>query len=267
MSLIPTSFLPRSMFDMDYWMKPTMDIGPSTLDVFDPFDELDRMMGRNLQWVNMPEMMKEIKEMVPRVPKKWRVQLDVRGFKPKSIKCNISDDHKKLIITAHEGDESRKGSDNYTMRELKRTFNLPKNCETEKMVSFITPTGKLIVEIPQKHEEKTQEELFPRIVEGEKGMKNVHLSIHLPESIDPSKVKVTCKDRDLIVQAEEKTETADTSSQFYFYRRSTLPENTDFNNLKCVMDKNHNLSITAPVSTELGMSGKTIPIEMKKSIQ
>ena len=40
MSLIPTSFFPRSMFDMDYWMRPTMDIGPSTLDVFDPFDEL-----------------------------------------------------------------------------------------------------------------------------------------------------------------------------------------------------------------------------------
>lgn len=224
-------------------------------------------MSRNLQWVNMPEMMKEVKNLMPRVPKKWRVQLDVKGFKPKSIKCNISDDHKKLVVTAHEGDESKKGGDNFTLRQLKRTFNLPKHCEADKMVSFVTPTGKLIVEIPQKHEEKVQEEMFPKIVEGEKGMKNVHLNIHLPESIDPSKVKVTCKDRDLIVQAEEKSETPDTSSQFYFYRRSTMPENTDFNNLKCVMDKNHNLSITAPVSTELRTSEKSIPIEMRKSIQ
>ena len=112
-----------------------------------------------------------------------------------------------------------------------------------------------------------QEEMFPKVVEGEKGMKNVHLNIHLPENIDPSKVKVTCKDRDLIVQAEEKSDTPDTSSQFYFYRRSTMPGNTDFTNLKCVMDKNHNLSVTAPVSTELKTSERSIPIEMRKSIQ
>ncbi|CAF0781980.1 unnamed protein product [Brachionus calyciflorus] len=256
---------------MESWMRqPTMmGMGPSTLDVFDPFDELDRMMGRNLEWVNMPDILSEMKQLRPRVPKKWRVQLDVRGFKPKSIKCNVSDDHKKLIVSAHEGDETKKGTENYTHREMKRTFNLPKHCEVDKMVSFVTPNGKLIVEIPQKTEEthKGTEDLFPRIVEGEKGMKNVQMSMHLPESIDPSKVKVTCKDRDLIVQAEEKTESADSSSQMYFYRRSTMPENTDFNSLKCVMDKNHNLQITAPVSMEMKQSERAIPVEMRKSIQ
>lgn len=224
-------------------------------------------MSRNLQWVNMPESFSELRQMVPKVPKKWRVQLDVKGFKPRSIKCNVSDDQRKLVVTAHEGDESKKGTDNYTVRDLRRTFDLPKNVEADKMVSFVTPNGKLIVEIPQKSEGKTQEELWPKIVEGEKGTKNVQLSLHLPESIDPSKVKVTCKDRDLIVQAEEKSETPDTSHQFYFYRRSTLPENTDFTNLKCVMDKNHNLSVTAPISTELKTSERTIPVEMRKSIQ
>jgi HSP20 family molecular chaperone IbpA len=259
------------MFDMDLWMKPLATMGPSTLDVFDPFDELDRIMSRNLQWINMPESMKELKSLIPRVPKKWRVQLDVKGFKPKSIKCNLSEDNKKLIITAHEGDESRKQGDNYTVKEMKRTFNLPKHCEVDKMISFVTPTGKLIVEIPQTHGEKgvvgVTEELLPKIVEGEKGMKNVHLNIHMPENIDPSKIKVTCKDRDLIVQAEEKSETADTSSQFYYYRRSTLPENTDLTNLKCHLDKNHNLTITAPIQIELRSGERSIPVEMKKSIQ
>lgn len=268
MSLIPTTFFPRSMFDMDYWMPPSMAVGPSTLDIFDPFDELDRVMSRNLQWLNQPMGMLG-EQMRPRVPHKWRVQVDCKGFNPRSIKCNISDDHKKLIVTAHEGDESKKGTDNYTIREFRRTYNLPKNCETDKMISFVTPTGKLVVEIPQRtsQESKVQEDLFPRIVEGEKGAKNVQLSMTLPENIDPSKVKVTCKDRDLIVQAEEKTETPDSSSQVYFYRRSTLPENTDFNQLKCVFDKNHHLSVTAPVSTELRQTHRQIPVEVRKSIQ
>lgn len=39
MSLIPHGFLPRSMFDMDLWHKPAHH-GQSTLDLFDPFDEL-----------------------------------------------------------------------------------------------------------------------------------------------------------------------------------------------------------------------------------
>ena len=41
MSLIQHSLFPRSMLDMDTWFRPT-------LDVFDPFDELDTMLGRNL---------------------------------------------------------------------------------------------------------------------------------------------------------------------------------------------------------------------------
>lgn len=139
------------------------------------------------------------------------------------------------------------------------------------MVSFVTPTGKLVVEIPQRDiagqiTSGRTEDLLPRIVEGEKGAKSVQMNLSLPDNIDPSKVKVTCKDRDLIVQAEEKSETPDTSSQFYFYRRSTLPENTDFNQLKCVFDKNQ-LSISAPLNLELRSSERSIPVEMRKSIQ
>ena len=62
MSLVPItpSFFPRSMFDMDMWARPSsLGVGPSTLDLFDPFDELDRMMSRNLMWLNEPETSKE----------------------------------------------------------------------------------------------------------------------------------------------------------------------------------------------------------------
>jgi hypothetical protein len=43
MAIIRHSFLPRSMFDMDSWFRPTSDL-------FDPFDEMDHMLGRNLEW-------------------------------------------------------------------------------------------------------------------------------------------------------------------------------------------------------------------------
>ena len=63
MSLMPItpSFFPRSMFDMDLWGRPSnLGVGPSTWDLFDPFDELDRMMSRNLMWLNEPELSKEL---------------------------------------------------------------------------------------------------------------------------------------------------------------------------------------------------------------
>ncbi len=44
MALIPYSFFPRSMFDMNQWTRP-YDYGVSTMDLFDPFDQLDNMLG------------------------------------------------------------------------------------------------------------------------------------------------------------------------------------------------------------------------------
>ena len=69
MSLIPHSLFPRSMFDMDQWVHPTQPI--TTLDVFDPFDELDHAIGRNMQWLNKPEFMPSF-PMMPKVPQKYR---------------------------------------------------------------------------------------------------------------------------------------------------------------------------------------------------
>jgi hypothetical protein len=42
--LLPHSYFPRSMYDMNQWHKP-LDSGMTTTDLFDPFDELDHMIG------------------------------------------------------------------------------------------------------------------------------------------------------------------------------------------------------------------------------
>ena len=56
------------MFDTQNWWHPTQ---PNTLDVFDPFDELDHTIANNLQWLTKPDFMSPL-PIMPRVPQKWR---------------------------------------------------------------------------------------------------------------------------------------------------------------------------------------------------
>lgn len=278
MSLIRHSFVPRSSFDMDYWLRPAISDpiligGPSTLDLFDPFDDLDRVLGRNLMWLDVPDVLSDLTRVVqPRVPRKYRITVNCNGFSPSSIKTRVSDDNSKLIVQAQEGLASEeiknKGPDeDYNIREFRRTFKLPTNVNTNELVSFMTSNGTLVIEIPYKTEEEEERECLPQLVEDEekKGQKCVTMNISLPENIDPNKVKVTCKDRDVIVQAEDKQETEDVLSRVFFYRRFTLPENTNFKELKCFLD-NKKLTVKAPVEFQQ-RGDRDIPIQRKEAIQ
>lgn len=252
MSLIPHSFFPRSMFDMDVWHRPRIhDI--STLDLFDPFDELDHTVSRNLSWIDRPHFVTSSLTQAqpqPRVADRYRITIDCSGYNPKSIATKVSEDKSKLIVTAKDGEVKADGDD-YSVREFKKTYSLPGNVETEKLTSFLTSNGNLVIEMPIKREEHKLtlvNDGHLQVVD-ENGLKTLKLNLSVPTGIDPSKIKVTCKDRDLIVQAEEKTENDHQKSQVYYYRRSTLPENTDFSSLKCSFENNQ-LSITAPVHPE-----------------
>lgn len=268
MSLIRHSFFPRSAFDMDYWLRPSaldIDIPISTLDMFDPFDELDRVMGRNLMWLDVPDILKNVTPIVPRVPKKFRITVNCKGFNPNSIKTEVSDDKKTLVVVGHQGSAAAKEGEDYTLREFRKTYKLPDSVETDKLVSFMTSNGRLVIEIPQRREEKEDE--FPRLVDEKGDQKRVEWNMWMPKSIDPTKIKVTCKDRDLIVQGEDKQEKEDELSHVYYYRRTTLPENTNFNQLKCTWDNNQ-LKVTAPLDVNLKqIENRTIPVELASKKQ
>jgi HSP20 family molecular chaperone IbpA len=265
------------MFDMNDWYRPT-------LDMFDPFDDLDRMMSRNLTWLDRPRFL-DYNSYGSQVPQKYRVSLDCSGYNQESIKTDVKNG--KLVITGMEG--SRKGKkdggdqsdDDYSVREFKKSFKLPENVEVDKLVSFMTSNGQLVVEIPLKPSEeelKRQQQLsnsygstyssainFPQIVDGENGQKQVLVNMTLPKDIDPSKVSVTCKDRDLIVQAEEKADKQDGFYRSSFYQRTTLPENTDFTQLKCLFN-NSELKISAPLMADYQQNGgRRIPIEYNQN--
>lgn len=272
MSLIPHGFFPRSTFDYDIWHRPLNvgHVGPTTLDLFDPFDALDHNMCRNLLWIDRPGFLEDIVGPAePRVPYKYRITVDCHGYKPNSIKTEITPDKSKLVVSAKEGDETANEDGDFAVKQFRRSYKLPADIESDKMVSFVTGNSQLVVEFPvrekpdqKKRRRESAGDLFPVVSQGEDGEMKVKMSLDLPENFDPAKVKVTCKDRDVIVQAEDKIEKPDAVSQFYYYRRSTLPENTDFKGLKCSIDKNR-LCIEAPFHPDLPHH-RTIPIENQK---
>lgn len=248
MSLIPFDVMPRSMLDMDTWFRPTLDL-------FDPFDVVDRALSRNLQWLDWPSFMEPIK---PIVPRKYRVTVDCAGYEPKSVKTEIQ--NKNLIVSGKEDVKEQSGD--YSTKEFRKTYKLPDNAETEKLVSFMTPLGQLVVEVPLKEEGQIQEDLFPRIVDKPEGGKQMSMKCSVPQGVDPTKISVTCKDRDLIIKAEDVKERPDSVSRMHYYKRCTLPENTDFNSLKCRF-QNNQLEIEAPIQPGLSFQ-RQYPIEYSK---
>ena len=135
----------------------------------------------------------------------------------------------------------------FSTKEFKKSYDLPKGALVDQMVSFVTSQGQMVIEMPLKETQTHPDsDLFPKIADDGKSMS---LAFRVPASIDPSKCHVTIKDRDLIVKAEDKIERPDGSTKFYFYKRTTLPENTDFNNLHCNWS-NHKLSVNAPLNLD-----------------
>jgi HSP20 family molecular chaperone IbpA len=197
---------PRSMFDMDTWFTPT-------LNNFDPFDPMDRMLSRNLEWITRPSFIEPM-PLIPLVPRKYRVTVDCAGYSPTSLKTEIVGS--KLIVHGKEDFKTKTGD--FSMKEFRKTYKLPENVETEKMVSFVTPMGQMVVEVPLKGETGCTEDLFPKIVDAKEG-KRVELTCVVPPGVDPKKLEVTCKDRDLIIKGEDITEKPDGISQFHYYKR------------------------------------------------
>jgi HSP20 family molecular chaperone IbpA len=249
------------MFDMDQWMKAPF-IGTSTLDLFDPYDELDNTISRNLHWLNKPDFLQTA--ILPKIPQKYRITVDCAGFKHESIKTQIKDN--KLIVSGKE-EEKTPGKEDYMIKDFKKTYDLPDNAQSDKLVSFMTSGGGLVIEVPLKETKKSPDSnLFPQIINEKDGNKSVAMDFNLPENINPSKVNVNIKDRDLILRVEDKVDQPDKISRFEFYQRTTLPENTKFDELKCVVDKNQ-IHVTAPLNLNLERTSRSIPIETKKQIK
>ena len=119
----------------------------STLEQFDPFDELDRQLGRNLTWINKP-LDFPMWPQVPTVPKKYRITVDCTGYSPELIKTELKDNNTIVIVSGKE--ESKTDKHNFSNKEFRKSYTLPNDVEAEKMVSFMTLGDRLVIEFPLK---------------------------------------------------------------------------------------------------------------------
>jgi HSP20 family molecular chaperone IbpA len=234
-------------------------LAPTSLDMFDAFDELDTLMNHDIDWLNKPDFM----PVQPRVQQKYRVTVDCPGFVPmkNAIKCDI----KNNVLTCSGREEDKDASGDFCVREFKKTYNLPENCECDKMVSFMPVEGKLVVEIPLKETPLHMNvDLLPKIVDTKEG-KAVTMNFCVPQNIEPSKVHVSIKDRDLIVRADDSHKSKDKTSKIHYYKRCTLPANTDFDHLN-VKWENNKLVCCAPLRTDMKKAIRNVPIEKPMQI-
>jgi len=244
--------------DMDRWNSPFGDSRLNTLEAFDPFDELDHMIGRNMQWLNRPDFMQSFG--LPKVPQRYRVTLDCVGYNPNSIRTEWHGN--QLTVSARE-EERVDNSDDFSVKEFHKTYTMPPHAECDKMASFMTGDGQLVIEVPLKETSRSpNQDLFPAIVD-EDGIKKVKMQFSMPENIPADHIHVNVKDRCLVVKAEDKQKRPDGVSQFHYYKKTTLPENTDFENLRCDYDDNtHQISVSAPIN--LNWQPRKVAIEHHK---
>ena len=213
-----------------------------------------------MEWLNAPSML-QTKE--SKVTRKYRISLDFAGYNPKSIKTEVQDG--KLCVIGKEEIKDEKGD--YSCKEFRKTFDLPDNAETDKLVSFVTRQGNIVVEMPLKGGDdkpaSVEEDLFPKIVDSKEGDKQIVMKCNLPKC-DPSKLTVTVKDRDVIIKAEDIQDTEDKYSRRCYFKRFSMPERADLNAMKCNFENNL-LTLEAPLNVESEKTPLKIPIEIKKS--
>jgi HSP20 family molecular chaperone IbpA len=263
---LPVGHFPRTLFDFENFF------GPS-LDVFDPFDEADlasHRMQSALQWLqDPPRLQRELCPVTGHKKRshsdKFRVTLDVNGYKPEDLGVKVVG--RKLLIDGKQ--EFREGED-FSVKEMRKTYDIPENASFEHMTSFLTSKGTLVVEFPlitqakerDDHQHQLQQygteakgfnfdEFFksafePKIYDdADKKGKKIDLSLDMT-GFRPDQIQIHLKDRDLIVQAESSASDKHHTARSYIYKAVTLPPNIDIEHMRSFLHDGKRLLITAP---------------------
>lgn len=135
-----------------------------------------------------------------------RITFNCGGYSPKSIKTDVYGT--KVVISGRE--EARIDCENYSVKEFKRSYELPVNADGERLASYMAPNGQLLIEVPLKNLASPDREsptnsskkvMAPNA--NDDSTTSFSVTYQLPENIDPSKLNITCRDRDLIIQTVE----------------------------------------------------------------
>jgi HSP20 family molecular chaperone IbpA len=88
---------------------------------------------------------------------------------------------------------------------------------------------------------------FPKLVD-ENGQRKLQWNLSVPREIDPSKIKVSSNEREVIVEADDRKETPNSKSHYSLYHRSTLPNNADAQAVQASLNDDR-LLISAPINS------------------
>jgi len=262
---LPVGRFPRHLFDFENFLGPSLDL-------FDPFDEIDlssHRMQTALQWLqDPPRLQRELCPVTGHKKRphsdKFRVTLDVTGYKPEDLSVKVVG--RKLFIDGKQ--EFRDGED-FSVKEMRKTYDVPENASFEHMTSFLTAKGTLVVEFPlvtqtkerddhhhqvQKYGDNVKEfnfdEFFksafePKISDDiEKGTKKIDMSLDMT-GFRPDQIQIHLKDHELMVQAESSSSDKHTARS-YIYKAVTLPPNIDVERMRSFLHDGKRLMITAP---------------------
>jgi len=162
-----------------------------------------------------------------------RITFNCGGYSPKSIKTDVYGT--KVVISGKE--EARIDGENYSVKEFKRSYELPVNADSERLASFMAPNGQLLIEVPLKQlpaAEDSQNKTKVMAKNNEDSGSAFSFTYQLPENIDVSKLNVTCRDRELTIH------TLDNSSNINNINSSI----SSFNNINSTINAN-NMSINS----------------------
>lgn len=250
---------PSSIFNMNPLDVISNFMSP-VLDIVSPLEDIRNLMNQGARMYRQtPPVLPKIvqqrrRKTTPSVkrgqllPQKYRIVIDCTGIcDPNTVRTNIKcvQDNKHLIVTS----DLKKG------RQFKRSYTLPPECETKKMTKFVTPQCQLVIEfnymdVPLSLAISPEHEICTTAEHG----KCVHVRVPIADFVEPAKVKVHVKGRDLFVHFEERiVPCGDWCSRVIYHTRVQLPQNVNLNAITAKSDK-HKLTILAPIGVKKGVA-------------
>jgi len=253
------------------------------LDFFDPWRDFDTFptalaaRPNAFRWVNQPlRLIHSNQQNEPTSPaphaEKFRVQLNVAGFNPETIKTKV--DGRKVVVEAKQ--EDRQPDGDFSIREIRKTYELPEHANAGRMASYVTPNNMLIIEAPIENPEVERriqqakndnqslaqfghyrDPLFdyagflngsdfqPRIVDKGNNQKQLEMNLGM-KNFKPQEIKVSVKNNEIIVQGEHQHKDANRSERSFFFKSATLPPGTQVDHLQSHLTDDGQLKIEAP---------------------
>ncbi|CAF3380133.1 unnamed protein product [Rotaria socialis] len=233
------------------------------LHLFDPWNDTQSTeLGptpESFCWINEPRHLNRAsshdnenqQHEEPGQSEKFRVQLNVAGFDPHSIKTHV--ESRKVIVEAKQ--EDRQPDGDFHIQELRKTYELPEHADVSHVASCVTPYHILNQQQNLAQFGEHRDPLFdysaflsspfqPHIVDSS-GQKELQLTMPMLD-FHPEQIRLSVKNNNLIVQSERKSKNTKDFERSFFFQTVTLPPVTQTKQLQSHLTTDGELKIEVP---------------------